>query len=477
MQTWLRQHRNRLYSLGTAVFTFLIYLPTLAPDLTWQANSGDGGELITAAVTLGIPHPPGYPTYVLLGKLVSLLPFEPVAYRFHLFSALCAAIAAGLVTSTAQKLIAESNRQTALSLAVIPGLLFAFSPLVWDQAIVAEVYSLNLLAVAAFLWALLGKRPSHVIGFFLGFSVTTHLTSLFLLPLALAITPAKTWWRLAVGVVVGASPYLLLPILAQQGSPVLWGDPTTISGWWWLVSGQIYRANQLALPLTTLWPRLVNWAAAFAQQLAILGWPLLVFAGWKIHNGRSFAPKKWWGLVGTAVFYLTYAFFYITQDAIVLTLPAWLIFSLCLVPALNRLEKWGFFLPGAALLLHLLSYNGANIHNIRQQAEQILGPAPPGAILITSGDPDIFTLWYFHHVEGQRPDIILVDDKLFAFDWYRYHLGQQHTTLRALEEDNLTLFKTANKPQRAICQTHFLPESNGSTIIDCQQDSTSDNKN
>ncbi len=471
MQTWLRQNQNRLYSVGTAVFTFLIYLPTLAPDLTWQANSGDGGELITAAITLGIPHPPGYPTYILLGKLVSLLPFEPVAYRFHLFSALCAALATGLATSTAQKLIAKPNKQTAQSLAVIPGLLFAFSPLVWDQAVVAEVYSLNLLAVAAFLWALLGKRPSHIVGFFLGLSVTTHLTSLFLLPLALAITPAKTWWRLAVGAVVGASPYLLLPILAQQASPVLWGDPTTVAGWWWLVSGQIYRANQLALPLTDFWPRLTGWAGTFARQLAVLGWPLLVFAGWQMHNGRSFSPKKWWGLMGTAVVYLIYAFFYNTQDAIVLTLPAWLIFSICLVPALNLLGKWAFFLPGAALLLHLLSHNGANIHNIRQQAEQILEPAPPGAILITSGDPDIFTLWYFHHVEGQRPDIILVDDKLFAFDWYRHHLRQQHTTLRALEEDNLTLFKTANKPQRAICQTHFSLESNGNAILDCLQDS------
>ncbi len=471
MHTWLWQHRNVLYSLGTAVFAFLIYLPTLAPDLTWQANSGDGGELITAAVTLGIPHPPGYPTYVLLGKLVSFLPIEPVAYRFHLFSALSTALAVGLVTSIVQKHLAMTDSDSAAWLSVIPGLLFAFSPLVWDQAIVAEVYSLNLLAVAAFLWALWGKRPSFVIGLFLGLSFTTHLTSLFLLPLALAITPAKTWGRFGIGTFVGASPYLLLPILARQGSPVLWGEPTTLAGWWWLVSGQIYRANQFALPLNNLWPRLVTWIGAFAQQLAVLGWPLLLYAGWQVQNGRSFAPRKWWSLVGTAVFYLIYAFFYNTQDAIVLTLPVWLIFNLCLIPTLNPLGKRGLLLPGAALLLHLLSQTGANIHNIRPQAEQILRPAPPGAILITSGDPDIFALWYFHHVEGQRPDIILVDDKLFAFDWYRHKLSVQHSTLRALEEDNLVLFKAANKPQHAICQVHFSPEPNGSGTIDCLQDS------
>ncbi|MAT98203.1 MAG: hypothetical protein CL608_13745 [Anaerolineaceae bacterium] len=471
MRSWLWQHRSILYSLGTAVFAFLIYLPTLAPDLTWQANSGDGGELITAAVTLGIPHPPGYPTYILLGKLFSLLPFEPVAYRFHLLSALCAAMAAGLVTSTAQKLKVVSDAQAALSLSTIPGLIFAFSPLVWDQAVVAEVYSLNLLAVAAFLWALLGKWPPFIIGFCLGLSLTTHLTSLFLWPLTLALTPAKKWGTLTIGALTGASPFLLLPALARQGSPVLWGNPNTLAGWWWLVSGQIYQANQFALPFAKLWPRLLIWVGTFAQQLAIFGWPLLLLAGQKVQNGRSLTRRIWWRLLGTAVFYLIYALLYNTEDAIVLTLPALLMFSLCLTPAVYSLKRWGVFLPGTALLLHLLSQNGANIHNIRQQAEQILEPAPPGAILITSGDPDIFSLWYFHHVEGQRPDIILVDDKLFAFDWYRHNLGQQHSTLRALDEDNLTLFEAANKPQHAICQVHFASGPSGKVAIDCLQDS------
>ncbi|MCB9009536.1 MAG: DUF2723 domain-containing protein [Ardenticatenaceae bacterium] len=471
MQTWFRQHRKMLYSLGTAVFAFIFYWATLAPDLTWQANSGDGGELITAAVTLGIPHPPGYPTYVLLGKLASFLPFEPVAYRFHLFSALCVAIAAGLVTATAQKLMAASGTQNSQFLTVIPGLLFAFSPLVWSQAIVAEVYSLNLLVVAAFLWAIVGKRPSHVTGFFLGLSVTTHLTSLFLLPLALANSPLKTWRQLFIGALVGASPYLLLPFLARLGSPVLWGDLTTLSGWWWLVSGQIYQANQFALPPNNFWPRLASWAGAFSQQLAMLGWPLLFLAGWRVVGGRFFSAKLWGGLVGTAVFYLIYAFFYNTQDAIVLTLPAWLILSLCLIPALNLVGKWGVILPGLALLLNLTSQNGANIHNIRQQAAQIFASAPADAVLITSGDPDIFTLWYFHYVEGQRPDIILVDDKLLAFDWYRHHLRQQHSSLRGLEEDDLAQFTAANQPQRAICQTHFSSQSDGKATIDCLQDS------
>ncbi len=467
---WIWQNQRVLYGWGTAVFTFLLYYLTLAPDLTWQAGSGDGGELITAAVTLGIPHPPGYPTYVLLGKAVSYLPFEPVAYRFHLFSALCMALAAALVTIVAHRIIVWDEGQAPGPLALVPGTLFAFSPLIWDQAIVAEVYSLNLLMVAAFLWVLLGKRPSIHIGIFLGLCLTTHLTSLFLLPMALGFTPTRAWLKLAVGTFIGASPYLLLPFLARLSSPVIWGDATTLAGWWWIVSGQIYQANQFALPLDEFWQRLTSWTSAFVRQLGIAGWPVLVLAGWRVRNNPFPVQKIWWGLLATAAFYLVYAFFYNTQDAIVLTLPALLMVSLCLSPALCLLKKWAYILPGLTLLLHLLSQNGAVIHNVRQEAENILEPAPPSAILLTSGDPDIFALWYFHFVEGQRPDLFLVDDRLFAFVWYRHNLAQQYPTLRALNENNLAQFQASNQPHHALCRVRFVLEESNDTAISCLQD-------
>lgn len=446
---------------GTAVLTLLLYWLTMPRDLTWQAFSGDGGELITAAVTLGVPHPPGYPTYVLLGKLISFLPIEPVAYRFHLFSALCTAGAAGLITATVLKLSSESAKSSSPLLASVPGLLFAFSPLVWQQAVVAEVYSLNLLMVAAFLWALLGEQNSLFIGYLLGLSFTTHLTSLFLIPLALLYTPGKAWGKLAIGASVGAAPFLLLPLLARQGSPVVWGDPTTLAGWWWLVSGKIYQPNQFALPLTEFWLRLRSWLPEFALQLGILGWVAL---GW--YGRSSLRQKKWLALMGTAVFYLIYAFFYNTQDAIVLTLPAWLIFSFCLIPLLPKANRWAVILPGIAILLHLSSQVGVNIHNVRAQANNILESVPFGAIVLTSGDPDIFSLWYFHHVEEVREDIILVDERLFAFDWYRDNLIRQQPNLHNLEEDNLPLFKTTNAAQHAICGVRFLSEP----MVSCLQD-------
>jgi hypothetical protein len=426
--------------LAVFVVTLLVYGITAVPDLTFAFSSGDGGELITAVLTGGIPHPPGYPTYLLLGKLAALLPVHPIAYRFSLFSAFCGAAAAG-VTSATSRSLGLTGWVTAL-----PGLILAFMPLVWQQAVVAEVYALNLALVALFLWSLLGKRPSWLTGLLLGLSLTTHLTSALLLPLAILLVPKTAWSRFAAGFALGLTPFLLLPWLAQPTSPVVWGDLTSVAGWWWLVSAQIYQPNQLGLPGAQWLPRLLDWGQIWLWQLLVVGWGVLLWSGWQ-EKGQ----KVWFGLVGTAVIYLGYAFFYNTPDAFVLTLPAWLLLSLALTTALKRLGSGGFVLPFALILLNFNAINSADIHKIRPFAEQILNRSPANAILLTSGDPDIFALWYFHFVEGQRPDLIIVDDQLFAFDWYRSRLNTRYPALQGLAVDDLPAFRALNARQRPIC--------------------------
>ena len=156
------------------ILALFVYVLTLAPDLTMSNFSGDSGELITAAVTLGIPHPPGYPTYVLLGKLFSLLPISNIAYRFNLFSALAMATATAFVSATAYESL--RGEKSARPAALAAGLAFAFTPLVWSQAIITEVYALNSAILSIFLWALLGRRSPGLTGFFLGVAITTHFT-------------------------------------------------------------------------------------------------------------------------------------------------------------------------------------------------------------------------------------------------------------------------------------------------------------
>ena len=133
-----------------------MYVATLAPGLTFLHGGPDGGDLIAAAHTLGVPHPSGYPTYTLLAWLASHLPVGSIAYRVNLLSAVCAGLAAGLVCLSAQILLAHSPHRMALSAAT--GLTLAFSSLLWSQAVIAEVYALLTLFAALLLWLVLSWR-------------------------------------------------------------------------------------------------------------------------------------------------------------------------------------------------------------------------------------------------------------------------------------------------------------------------------
>ena len=67
-----------LVGLGVFGLSLALYVATAAPGLTWRNDSADGGELAAAAWTLGVAHPTGYPTYVLLARgFAVLLPWLP----------------------------------------------------------------------------------------------------------------------------------------------------------------------------------------------------------------------------------------------------------------------------------------------------------------------------------------------------------------------------------------------------------------
>ncbi|MDE1171568.1 MAG: DUF2723 domain-containing protein [Verrucomicrobium sp.] len=141
--------------------TFALYLFTLAPSVTLE----DSGEYTTAAVTLGVCHPPGYPLWTLLTHtFVSLFPFGNVAWRVNLFSALFGALANAVVTG----LVAHSTRWVLdghtpghkakdeglpnwlipLFASVTAGLTLGFSDVMWSQSVITEVYSLNAFLLA-----------------------------------------------------------------------------------------------------------------------------------------------------------------------------------------------------------------------------------------------------------------------------------------------------------------------------------------
>ena len=129
--------------------TFILYLMTMYPSL----SGGDSGELIVSAHLLGIAHPPGYPLWTLTShifdKFLSILLINSeTAWRISLFSVLSSALTAVIIY---QLVKIWTNEKTS---GVLSAGLYISSPLLWSYSIQAEVFPLNNLLLALFLYQL-----------------------------------------------------------------------------------------------------------------------------------------------------------------------------------------------------------------------------------------------------------------------------------------------------------------------------------
>ena len=104
----------------------------MAPGLTWANGGSDGGDLITAVAVGGVPHPTGYPLYLLISKIFQAIPIGSLAYRTNLLSAVCMASASLVLYTWVTWVLNEQGSGSSQFAGLIAGLTFGLAPLVWS---------------------------------------------------------------------------------------------------------------------------------------------------------------------------------------------------------------------------------------------------------------------------------------------------------------------------------------------------------
>ncbi len=229
---------------GIAVFA--LYAATLAPTTAFW----DTSEYIATAHILGIPHPPGNPLFVALGRtwivLLSFLPLS-VAQRINLLAATTSAAAFGFFFLVAHRLLKPilASRVRSLVGAGVSVLVGATAYTVWHQSNVNEkVYTVSLLVIAATTWLTLRwldrrEEPGSLryllgAGYLMVLGSTNHLMSLLPFPAlgaALLVASPRTllrrdlWIRAVPLVVLGLSFNAFLPIRAARDPVINEGEP------------------------------------------------------------------------------------------------------------------------------------------------------------------------------------------------------------------------------------------------------------
>ena len=229
-----------------SALVFVLYLITLAPSTAMW----DTSEYIAAAYTFGLPHPPGNPLFVLLGRFFAILPIAPnVAMRINILAALCSAGAAGMWFLITERVLVGwlPQRWQRIAGGSLAALIGATAFTVWAQSVVNEkVYTVSLLGLAIVSWLIVrwcddpdgpkADRLLVMIAYLSGLGYANHMAGFLALPAvaaAVAIRRPGTLFRrprlllaIAGALLLGMTPFLTQPLRAGYFPAINEGEPT-----------------------------------------------------------------------------------------------------------------------------------------------------------------------------------------------------------------------------------------------------------
>jgi len=297
---------------------FSLYLGTICPNIYWR----DAPEFQTVAFQLGIAHPAGSPFYALTAKLFTFLPFGSIAFKANLCSAFFGALLVLLLFLLIYECLAfvfPANKERLLLFCGGIGVSFyAVSQSLWQNAIVAEVYTLqNCFIVTIALCLIHGlRRPQrkflYTAAFLFGLSSGSHIIMILYIPalaLFLWLFYRKSLSISHIGVIfmfviLGASIYLYLPVRSSVNPYYDWGNPENVQNFTTHVTDRKDVKKHFSFSLHTVIPQLKTYGQYYVSDFSFSG-IILGLTGLLIILRRK--PKLFWGLF--ALFFSQWFFF------------------------------------------------------------------------------------------------------------------------------------------------------------------------
>ncbi len=468
-------HKEIIVGIGMFFLSFWIYLKTLTPTIGLL----DSGDMITSSYVLGVAHPPGYPFYCLIGKFFSLFPLANIGFRINIFSAFVAAIAVMMITFITSKVLLMDIKQhpvvRGFSLVskdiksqkrdepskkgiwqilippIISGGMLLTASTFWQQAVIAEKYTLNVCFATLIMFAVIKiqerfnpqSRPQsisylYLTVFLLGLSFSHHFQTIFFLPGVIFVLFTLIWqrrrhsripisrWIINMGLIflIPITLYFYLPIRASANPFANWGNPDTLEQFIRHITAKqygYYFSSSIIDLLTRLFSHLSKF---FSHQFTWVG----VIIGLI-------------GMVAMVRLRLLFIFFILVILADIFQsirytipniedyyMPAFAIFSIWIgygiyiITKYHRFLKYlvwfGISLPIISGMFHFHSSNYRHYYFAYDFGRNILSPLEERAILFTSGDDISFPIWYHLAIEKSHRDIILTHMNFMHYDWY-----------------------------------------------------------
>ena len=433
------------WDLAAAITLGLLSFFIYALGASHTIYVGDSGELVAASSLLGIPHPTGYPLYVLLGKLwILLVPIGSIAFRMSLFSAACAAVAVALVYRTTR----ASGCSNPAS--VFAASLLAFMPSFWGEGNIQRVYALNAVFVLLAFLAVIrwgrtrATRDLAMVFFVCGLGASNHT---IMIVVAAAFALALLVWKpafalegrtiLAAGgaTLLGLLPYGYLPLRSRANPPLDSGDPETLARFLDVILRRDFWHRKWLESWSDLFPIFGDFFETVGSETLGAGLLLAGAGAWTLYassnTGKDRRGKKKRDHRHEGPHRLLAIFAILVAIGNVLALashgsredlfvwhryyvPAMICTVLLAAIGLDRLTRrrwWSWIaiaLPAVLLFQGYRDFDRSRYRIGDDYARTLLTSLPPNSTLVAQDDNILFLLIYLHHVENVRPDVKLV---------------------------------------------------------------------
>jgi hypothetical protein len=462
---------SRLGGLAVGIAALLAFRTTLLPGVyAW-----DTAEAQTVLPLMGTMHPTGFPAYVVVGWLASVVlqPFGEPAFRANLLSAILVASAVGLTVPLLRRL------SVPLPVAAAAALGLAATPVVWSISTAADAHALHLVLVALIVTALVrwgrlvavrdagagdasaarrADRGIVLAAALFGVALATHGLTILLIPsvglFVLATDPGvlrrPRLVLAALGACLGVAALLYLELPLRAGpfrAPIVYGSPDTWGGFWEIVLARQFRGDIQGL-LADLGPKTADLAGFALAQLGVLA--VLVPPAFLV---TAFRHPRYALLSGTAVaitclfaasylnadigrYYLGPALFAWSWLAIAAGSVVDLVFArasagpddeaafdtppgpmrLTLRTSVAVVLAIALLVPtGVALNPRWRAVDRSGETSMRGWLDEVMATVEPDAVIVSWWSFST-TIWYGQRIEGSRPDVLLLDDSTIVTD-------------------------------------------------------------
>ena len=286
---------NRIFAAFVFLFSFVVYYLTIAPTVSFW----DCGEFIACSYRMAVPHPPGAPLYLLVGRIFSMIPiFVDIAKRVNFISTISSALTVMflyLITVIMIKAYLKDNkgflRYVPYVGSMIGALTFAFTTSFWFNAVEAEVYAASMLFTSLVVWLIMlwserfeeigNERYLLVIMYLVGLAVGVHLLNVLALPMVFMIIYYKKY-------PINRTTFIFLVLVGA------------------LLTGLIYPGVVQGIPLVA------EKGGFFGLVLSIV--VLVIILAYTVNNKKNIAALVLMSVLLVVIGYSTYATIYIRSN-------------------------------------------------------------------------------------------------------------------------------------------------------------------